>query len=322
MTARRRNFTAFLAAFCMGAALASPALAQSPTPLKIAYVPGVGNLPIFVADVKGYFKAEGLEYEGLPINTGPGAATAVASKSADVGYGGTLPTIAARAEGILFKFVMGGYYEQERVFSDSVIIASNKSGINSVADLKGKTIAVNNAGGINDLQVRLKLKEANIPMDSVKMLAIPFPQMQAALELGNADAVGTVDPFRTSILEKNLGKVIARGYVQEKDLGKAIPVGSFYATEEWIKGNGETLARMKRAIVKANDFIAANPVEAKEILVQRLKFPAGLGKAITLPPFSAKLDPSSIQAIIDGALSVGILKKAMTADDVLLTDTK
>ena len=197
----RRHFTAILAAAFLGAVLTPLAQAQAPTKLTITYVPGIGCLPIFVADAMGYFKAEGLEFEGLPINTGPGAASAVASKSADVGFGGTLPTIVARGQGIPFKFMFGGYYEQEHVFSDSVIIASYKSGINSVADLKGKTIAVNNAGGINDLQVRLKLKEAGIPMDSVKMLQIPFPQMQAALEIGNADAVGTVDPFRTSILQ-------------------------------------------------------------------------------------------------------------------------
>jgi len=316
MTARR-HLAALFAAAVLGTMLISPARSQTLTKVKISYVPGIGNLSFFVADAKGYFKAEGLEFEGLPINTGPGVASAVASNSADVGYGGTLPTIAARSEGIPFKFVVGGYYEQVPTFSDSVIIASNKSGINSVADLKGKTIAVNNAGGVNDLQVRLKLKEAGIPIASVKMLAIPFPQMQAALEIGNADAVGTVDPFSTSILQNKLGKVIARGYVQQKDLSKPIPVAAFYATEQWIGANRETLARLKRAIEKADEYIAANPVQAKELLVQRLKFPGPLAAAITLPPFSTKMDPATVQAVIDAALSVGILTKQMQAEEVL-----
>ena len=321
MTTRRR-FTAILASVFLGAALAPLAQAQAPTKLTIAYVPGTGDLSIFVADAKGYFKAEGLEVKTLPINTGPGVASAVASNSAQIGYGGMLPTIVAREQGIPFKFVLGGYYEQDHVFSDTVIIASYKSGVNSVADLKGKTIAVNNAGGVNDLQVRLKLKEAGIPMDSVKMLQIPFPQMQAALEMGDVDAVGTVDPFRTSILQHKLGKIIARGYVQRKYLAKAIPVAGFYATDEWIKANGDTLARLKRAIGKANVYIAANPSKAKNLLMQHLKLSATLAAAITLPPYSMQIDPVSVQAIMDAALIVGILKRPMTPQEVLMTDVK
>ena len=313
----RRHVLAVLGAL----ALCGPALAQAaPTPvkLKLAYVPGIGNLSFFVAEEQGYFKEEGIEYEGLPINTGPGVASAVASKSADVGFGGMLPTIVARAEGIPFKFMFGGYYEQDPRFSDSVVIASLKSGVNSIADLKGKTIAVNNASGINDLQVRLKLKEEGVPLESVKMLTIPFPQMQAALEIGNADAVGTVDPFSTSIVQKKIGKVIARGYVQKQNLSKPIPVAGYYASEEWIRANADALARLKRAIDKGDAYIAAKPAEAKALLMRRLKFPPALAADLNLPPYTTVVDPAAVQAIMDAALDVGILKKPMAAQDVLL----
>jgi hypothetical protein len=58
-------------------------------------------------------------------------------------------------------------------------------------------------------------------------------------------------------------------------------------------------------------------VQAKELLVQRLKFPGPLAAAITLPPFSTKMDPATVQAVIDAALSVGILTKQMQAEEVL-----
>lgn len=316
---RRRQALAMIGALAVGIhAPTRAASAPAPIKLTLSYVPGIGNLSFFVADSKGYFKEEGIAFEGLPINTGPGVASAVASKSADVGFGGMLPTIVARAEGIPFKFMFGGYYEQDPLFSDSVVIASIKSGIQSIADLKGKTIAVNNASGINDLQVRLKLKEAGIPLDSVKILAIPFPQMQAALEIGNADAVGTVDPFSTSIVQKKIGKIIARGYVQQQNLSKPIPVAGYYATEEWIKANPEAMARLKRSITKADEFIASQPTEAKALLMQRLKFPPALAEALKLPPFSTTVDPVAMKAIVDAALEVGILKKPVAVQDVLM----
>ena len=317
----RRHFATWLTASFIGAALISPAQAQEVKKLRVALVPGIGCLSIYVAAVKGFFKAENLDLEEIPINTGPGAATAVTSNSADVGYGGTLPIILARSHNIPFRFVMGGYYEQAPLSSDDAIIASNKSGINSLADLKGKVIAVNNAGGVNDQQVRLKLAEAGIPIESVKILSVPFPQMQAALQIGNADAVATVEPFRTAILLAKLGKVIARGYVKDKDLTKAVPVGVFYATEQWINGNADTLARLKRSIEKANDFIKANPAEAKEILVQRLRLPADVVGALTLPPYTTTIDPAGLQAVMDAALSVGFLKKPMKAQE-MFADSK
>lgn len=307
------------AVLCAGALLSMPAYSAELHKLRMAVVPAAGNLPVYVANAKGYFKDEGLDFEMLLINSGPGAASAVVSKSADVGWGGILPTVAARAQGIPFKFIIGGYTEQKPTYADTVMLASIKSGINDIKDLKGKVVAVNNAGGVNDLQVRIKLKEADIPVDSVQILTVPFPQMQAALELGNADVVATVSPFSTSILQRKLGKVIASGYVKEADLTKPIPVAGVYATEEWIKGNADTVARLKRAIDKANQLIKSNPQEAKQILQKQMKLAPALIEALVLPPYDTGIDPAGVQAVMDAAYSVGILKEPMKAESVIST---
>lgn len=307
------------AVFCAGAMLSLSAHAAELQKLRMAIVPSAGNLPVYVANAKGYFKDEGLDFEMLLINSGPGAASAVVSKSADVGWGGMLPTVAARAQGIPFKFIIGGYTEQKPIYADTVMLASIKSGINDIKDLKGKVVAVNNAGGVNDLQVRIKLKEAGIPVESVQILTVPFPQMQAALELGNADVVATVSPFSTSILQRKLGKVIASGYVKEADLTKPIPVAGIYATEEWIKGNAGTVVHLKRAIDKADELIKSNPQEAKQILQKQMKLAPALVEALVLPPYGTGIDPVGVQAVMDAAYSVGILKEPMKAESVIAT---
>ncbi|WP_397475188.1 ABC transporter substrate-binding protein [Pusillimonas sp.] len=304
----------------VGILVSAGAQAAAKEQLKMAVVPAAGVLPVYVADKKGYFQDEGLEFEMLPINSGPGAATAVVSGSADMGYGGALPIIAARAQGIPFKIVLGGYADQQGVYADTVMLASKKSGIERIEDLNGKTIAINNAGGISDLQVRIKLHRAGISADEVKILAVPFPQMPAALELGNADVVSTVAPFSTTILMKDLGKVIAEGYVQEEDLAKPVPVAGFYATESWVAKHPGTLAKVRRAIDRANQLIKEDPAEAKKILKAQMRLQDDLLEAIDIPPYDTRIDANGVQAIMDAAHLVKILAKPMTADEVLIDD--
>lgn len=304
----------------LGTLLSAGALTAAAEQLRMAIVPAAGVLPVYVADKKGYFKDEGLEFEMLPINSGPGAATAVVSGSADIGYGGALPIIAARAQGIPFKIVLGGYADQQGVYADTVMLASKKSGIEGIEDLKGKTIAINNAGGISDLQVRIKLHRAGISADDVKILAVPFPQMPAALELGNADVASTVAPFSTNILMKGVGKVIAEGYVQEDDLAKSVPVAAFYATESWVEKHPATLEKVRRAIDRANQLIKEDPAEAKKILKTQMRLQDDLLNAIEIPPYSTQVNADGIQAIMDAAHLVNILAKPMTAEEVLTSD--
>lgn len=297
------------------------AQAQSAERFTLAIVPAAGGLPIFVADEHKYFQEEGLDFQLLPINSGPGAASAVVSGSADMGYGGALPVIAARAQGIAFKYVLGGYADRAGVHTDTVMIASKRSGVKSVEDLRGKTVAVNNAGGVNDLQVRVKLREAGIPESEVKILAVPFPQMPAALELGNADVIATVAPFSSAVMLKGLGEVIAEGYVQAKDTDKSIPVAGFYATEEWLAKHPETLQKVTRAINKANQYIQQHPEEMKALLQKRLRLSAELAQAVRTPPYDTSIDVGGMQAIMDAAHLVGILEKPMKAQEVMLSES-
>lgn len=315
-----RAFAWFSSLILAGSLLAGGAYAAGKQPFKMAVVPAAGVLPVYVAEQRGYFADEGLDFEMISINSGPGAATAVVSGSADMGYGGALPVIAARAQGIPFRFVLGGYVDQVGLYADTVMLAGAKSGVKSLADLKGKTIAVNNAGGLSDLQVRVKLQQAGIADTDVKILAIPFPQMPAALELGNADAVSTVAPFSTAIVTKGIGQIIAEGYVQEKDQDKPTPVAVFYAVDAWADKHPELIGKVKKAIDRANQFIKDEPAQAKHILKKQLRLPDDLLEAIVLPPYDSKLDRQGVQAVMDAAYLVKILARPMQAAEIMAGD--
>jgi len=80
------------------------------------------------------------------------------------------------------------------------LIAPARSGIKTLQERKGKTVASNATNGGCDLMIRDHIRAAGILASAIKMVVIPFPQMKAALELGAADAVCAVDPFYAAIM--------------------------------------------------------------------------------------------------------------------------
>jgi ABC-type taurine transport system substrate-binding protein len=80
------------------------------------------------------------------------------------------------------------------------LIASARSGIKTLQELKGKTVASNATNGGCDLMIRDHIRAGGILASAMKMVVIPCPQMKAALELGTADAVCAVDPFYAAIM--------------------------------------------------------------------------------------------------------------------------
>ena len=56
-------------------------------------------------------------------------------------------------------------------------------------DLAGKTIAVNALKGVGEIVIRAALSKLGVDRNSVKLVAMPFPAMRAALNNGQVDAI-------------------------------------------------------------------------------------------------------------------------------------
>lgn len=78
------------------------------------------------------------------------------------------------------------------------VIASKKgSGIDTVADLKGKRIAINDLNTIPHLSVQAAVTKAGLDPDDVEFVILPFPAILDALSGGQVDAAYLVEPFYT-----------------------------------------------------------------------------------------------------------------------------
>ena len=166
--------------------VASQALAQAPTKIKFIlnwkyYGPQAW---FFLAQDKGYFKAEGLDVEFDQGDGSPGAPTKVASGAYDAGFG-DLPTVIQLAAQRPVEAPIGVYM----MYSNPpyVIAVKKSSGIVKPKDLEGKTIG----GPANDGALRLWpafAKTAGIDPSKVKIENMTANLREQMLQRGQIDA--------------------------------------------------------------------------------------------------------------------------------------
>jgi NitT/TauT family transport system substrate-binding protein len=80
------------------------------------------------------------------------------------------------------------------------LVAARGSGITSVKDLAGKNVAEVQLTSLNSLAVEVLAKRAGIDPLSIHQVAMPFPQMPAALAQGRVQAAVIVAPFVNTAL--------------------------------------------------------------------------------------------------------------------------
>ena len=95
----------------------------------------------------------------------------------------------ARTSGIPITAVTASEVEGTNALDNwQNILVKGSSSIRTPADLAGKTIAVNALKGVGEVMIRAALEKSGVDPNSVKLLALPFPAMRAALANGQVDA--------------------------------------------------------------------------------------------------------------------------------------
>lgn len=312
------------AAFAVVLALAAvppPAAAQQTLRLASLRTPEI--IPLIDAEQMGYLKAEHLKLDLITLNNGPAAVAAVVSGSADIGEAANLPVISAVAEHQPIRAFVTQIFERWPGQEWEYLLASARSGVTTLAGLKGKTAASNATNGGCDLAIRDHLRAAGIPAASVHMAVVPFPQMQAALQLGTVDAVCTIPPFAEAIMQSPQihPTVLARGIVADlKQIG-SFPVGCYFARADWLDKNKTEAAAFMRALLAANKDLAAHPDKYHRMVEAEFKLPAALADQLPVLFNTGSLAAvaKDYQHPIDALVRTGLLAKPIPAADVVYT---
>lgn len=212
-----------------------------------------------VAFKKGFLQKEfGDEYTFTLNNftNGPAQIEALVADKLDIVQYGDVPTVNGYANKSKAT-VVSGLWESEDAYG---ILVKNNSGINSVADLKGKTIAV--GIGTNGHQFILQvLKSAGLSENDVKLLNVTSHSDQlSSLIAGNVDAIQPNQPNFDTDAAKADGKIIATN----KDYNLAVTL--VLARDDFAKQNPEIVSRVLKVFNETNEWIKNNQDEAVKIV--------------------------------------------------------
>ncbi|KHL12160.1 NitT/TauT family transport system substrate-binding protein [Mumia flava] len=174
--------------------------------VSVGMLPIVPTAAMYAGIEEGFFEDHGIELE---IETGQGGAAllpAVMSQELDFSSSNPVSLLTARDKGLDVR-VITNWSDEKETPEEAVnaVIAGADGGLDSAADLEGKTVAVNTLNSMGDLTIREAVRQDGGDPDAVEFLELGFPDMPAALAGGRVDAVWVPEPF--------MGMLLAEGNV-------------------------------------------------------------------------------------------------------------
>jgi NitT/TauT family transport system substrate-binding protein len=184
--------------------------AKALTPVTLGVLKLNSSAPIFVGLDKGFFKEQGIDARVKWFTAAEPVAVAVASGSVQVGATGItagLYNLVASGKKMLIVADKG---REQKGYHLNAILVGPKSGITSIAGLKGHTVGVTQIGStfhyiLGNVLAKHGLKLSDIHVKPLGSLT----NVSAALEGHQVDAVVTSEPFVDKAVKAGYAKVLA-----------------------------------------------------------------------------------------------------------------
>ena len=240
--------------------LIAPASAQTaagtPKELRIGYQK-YGTLVILKArgTLEKRLAEKGVAVKWTEFPFGPPLLEAINVGSIDVGTTGEAPPIFAQAAGADLVYIGN----EPPAPSAEALIVPKDSPVRTVADLKGKKIAVGKGSNANFLLVKL-IENAGLKFSDVEVAYLPPADARAAFESGRVDAWAIWDPFLAAAEKQLNARVVADGK-------GAVANHQFYlAARAYAEKHPEIVHILLEEIDKIDQWGRQNPKEVAKFI--------------------------------------------------------
>jgi NitT/TauT family transport system substrate-binding protein len=270
--------------------------ACSPTPvaptetvtLKLAMLPIIDALPVYVAQQEGLFAKRNLNIEVTPVASAPERDQLISAGQADGMINETLSTFFFNREKIQVQIVRYALTPTENA-GHFFILASAKSGITTPEQLKGVEIGVSQGTIIEYVTYRL-LEKAGLKTEEIKTIAVPkMPDRMALLASGDLQAAVMPDPL--AALSVSQGAKVVLDDSGSPEFGFSV----YTFRKETIDQEPEAIRAFLAAIDEAIALINAEPQKFNGILSEQKLVPQPLLETYKAPPYPAADVPSGIE---------------------------
>lgn len=287
------------------------------TTINMTLAPVVDGAPVYYAIKSGLFAKEGLQVNAKQaVSGGPALVPTLLSGSIQLGGTGLGTAIPAWSQKVPIEVVAPLTLEgTDDSNSQEHLVALNGSGVTSPADLAGKTIAVPTLDNMGQIQVSAFLSAHGVDPSSVKYIAVPYPQQEAALQAKRIQIAFTTEPYLTQI----------QGAMKVTDLGATAPsvapsIPDFFVigTTSYISSHQAIVRKFQLAVQQAITYLSANPQAARDLVPNFTSISAADAQKIIMPVFSNDQMLVSSQQVADDALKFGVIKSPVTVKDYFI----
>lgn len=241
--------------------------------INLSYVPYANDAALFLGVRRGTFAKEGLKLN-LSTAANPGVVIAgMESGQYQLGFSAVVEVIDARAHGTNVKCVSNveGNQGTSTAQDGTMILASPKSGITSVKQLPGKTVATVQTASLNSMTTDQMVDAAGGNPGSIRYVTMGFAEMPQALAQGTVQAAIVTSPFAQEAVAQG-AKVLGHPNVAIMSNQSTV---CFAATDGWLGHHIKMAHEFQKAMATSIAYAKAHPKAAAQTLVK-----AGLAKNV------------------------------------------
>ncbi|HEX3175382.1 MAG TPA: ABC transporter substrate-binding protein [Methylomirabilota bacterium] len=250
-------------ALALIAALASTVPAPAQSKVRVGWCAKTvssATTPFAIATKMGWYKAEGLDVELVPLPGSAACTQAVVTREVPYSLPSVEPLAIARAQGISGKIFYTAY--QGNIYG---IAVPADSPVQKIADLKGKTIGVISMGSAGVPVAKALVATAGLNPDSDVNIVVAGEGAQTAAMV-RSKQVDALSQFDTQYaMVENAG--VKLRLLDTRDIDR-YPANGFLALDETLKSRRKEAVALAKGYAMGTVFAIANPEAAVKILYE------------------------------------------------------
>jgi len=285
------------------------------TKIAVSIPPSIFALPAYVGIDQGLFEEAGFDVDLVPAMSGPESVSLLLSGQLQFAFIDIHNAVLGVANGLPVVVSIPYAVSAEQMPADGIgfgnLLVMTNSGINSPADLEGKTIGTNSIGGSAQLDYVDALTAAGVKVDRIKWVEVPSQRQLPALRQGQIDGVTVAEPHGAVARAEGDVKVIITA---DAAMGGA-PVFGLISQKDWAQQNRELILKLQQVYFKAAEMIASDRSVAEKALIERLRVPAGIAPEVRLPHFAtAPFTAEATKPVADRLVRTGAITQDKLPD--------
>lgn len=308
------GFVAAVASAALLALTVGASAQDKPIPLKVGTLKQGSLTNVWAAKQAGLFAKNGLDVELIEFRNGNEAIAAQRGGNVDLVL--TIPGTAmvARERGFDLLLVIGNENSQAQAPDTGSIVVRKDSSIQSLKDLKGKTIAISGTHTQKTVAIQSLLKRNGVGPDDFKFIEMPYASQVDALRGKQVEVVASLDPWTTLFRNSDFARILAYDYLESLPQQ---PIGGWYGRADFVAKNGEAMKRFAQSICDSADHMAADQQRARKYIADYTGLDAALVQETPVNKWTCKIDLSVWQKVADMMHEGGELQKPFKMESML-----